>query len=79
MMIALKNISSTDDIPTTVYYNNPKTSFTYNGVLNPSYFKDCNADEGGGMVAIVPEPSTDSLAYDVNEALSKKFLMYLFC
>lgn len=71
MMIALKNISSTDDIPTTVYYNNPKTSFTYNGVLNLSYFKDCNADEGGGMVAIVPDPSTDSLAYDVNEALTR--------
>ncbi len=75
MLVALKQNSLTHDIPTTTYWDQPSTSFTYHGILNPSYFKDCNAEQGGGMVAIVPDPSTDTLAFDVNEALRKKIFL----
>ena len=73
IMIAFRQAEGLDDIPTITYYNQPATNFTFNGVLNPSYFKDCNADENGGIVAIVPDPANDDLAFDINQALSKFF------
>ncbi len=76
LLIASKQASSPENIPTTTYWNQSSYSFDYNGALNPKYFKDCNADEGGGAIAIVPDPSTDSLAFDINEALSKKFFSW---
>jgi len=68
-MGGFRQISDLEDIPTITYYNKASTSFNFDGTLNPSYFKDCNADENGGMVAIVPDPSTDSLTFDIDQAL----------
>jgi len=76
LMIALRQASSLTDVPTITYYDLPQTSFTYDGILNPDYFKDCNADENGGIVAIVPDPSTDSLAFDVDQALRNSLLKF---
>jgi len=69
LILAFRAASPLDDIPTRTYWDKPATSFTFDGTLNPSYFKNCNADENGGIVAIVPDPATDSLAFDVNQAL----------
>ena len=71
IMGGFRQISDLEDIPTITYYNKASTSFNFDGTLNPSYFKDCNADENGGMVAIVPDPSTDSLTFDIDQALRK--------
>ena len=71
MLASVRSMDPTQDIPTVEYYQKASTTFTFDGTLNPSYFKDCNADENGGMVAIVPESSTDSLADDIDQALSK--------
>lgn len=73
ILIASKQATSPQDIPTTTYHDKSSYSYTYDGTLNPTYFKNCNADENGGMVAIVPDPATDTLANDINEALSKNF------
>jgi len=75
-MVGFRQISKPEDIATISYYNRPSTSFKYDGTLNLDYFKDCNADENGGMVAIVPDPSTDSLAFDIDQALRKKRNFY---
>ena len=71
MMGGFRQVSKLKDIPTTTYYNRASTSFNYDGTLDPTYFKDCKADENGGMVAIVPDPTTDTLAFDINQALRK--------
>ncbi len=78
ILIASKQATSPEDVPTTTYYNKAGYSFNYDGTLNPNYFKSCKGDENGGMVAIVPDPSTDTLAFDINEALSNNFLKPLY-
>ena len=70
MLIIFKNSAELEDIPTTTYFNQPSYAFNFDGALNSNLIKDCNADKGGGFVAIVPDPSTDSLAFDINQALS---------
>ncbi len=69
IMGSFRQMSKPEDIPTISYYNRASTTFNYDGALNLDYFKDCDADEGGGMVAIVPDPSTNALAFDVDQAL----------
>ena len=82
-MIWFRHISQVTDIPTTTYYNQPSTAAKFDATLNRGYIKNCNKREGGGLVAIVPDPSTDSLAFDVNQALSNfseaemRFLIFL--
>ncbi len=72
LILAFRGASPLKDIPTITYYDRAYYAPKYDGVFNKNYFKDCNDDENGGIVAIVPDPSTDSLAYDVDQALSKK-------
>ncbi len=79
---SVRSMIETYDIPTIEWYNKASRTFNFDGTLNPSYFKDCNADENGGMVAIVPDPATDSLAFDIDQALRKinymkKILIFL--
>jgi len=73
LLILLKENSSPVSVPTMTYYNQTFFSLSYDSVLNPFYFKDCKSTEKGGMVAIVPDPSKDSLAFDVNQALRKRY------
>ena len=71
MIIAFKSASTTEDIPAITYYNRPSTSYVYDGTLNTAYFKNCKADENAGLVAIVPDPSTNTLANKIDLALRK--------
>ena len=71
-MMGFRSASPTEDIPTKTYFTQPApSSFTYNGLLNPDYIKNCKANEGGGLVGIVPVPVVGTLEYDVNQALGK--------
>ena len=70
ILIVFKNNASTNGYPVTTYYNQPSYAFNFDGILNSNLIKDCNK-EGGGLVAISPDPTTDSLAFDVNQALGK--------
>lgn len=72
--MGFRSAVSSEDIPTISYYNQaPHYSFNYDGVLDTKYFKNCKDDKNGGLVAIVPDPSKNDLAYDINEALSNIF------
>jgi len=76
LILAFRGASPLEDIPTVTYYDRAYYAPKYDGTsFNTDYFKNCQDDENGGIVAIVPDPSTDSLAYDVDQALRKKILI----
>jgi len=71
MIIAFKRAAPSEDIPTITYYNRASTSYVYDGTLNTAYFKNCLADKNAGLVAIVPDPATNTFANKIDLALRK--------
>ena len=57
-VVALRALTSTNDIGYTTFYNNPAKTISLDGELTPfalsNYMKDCSADENGGKVALAP-------------------------
>jgi len=76
IMVAFRKASPIKDVAQETFYNQPFYSFDYTEIINPGLIKNCGADENGGQVAIVPHPSKDTLAFDIDQALSKN-LCYL--
>jgi len=69
LLILLKNNSSPISVPTMTYYNT--TAFPFDQLMTSKLFKNCKSSKNGGLAAIVPDPSKDTLAYVVDQALRK--------
>lgn len=67
LLIFLKEKSSPISVPTMTYWNT--SAIPFDQVMTSKLFKNCKSSKNGGLAAIVPDPSKDTLAYVVDQAL----------